>query len=127
MTTSHAYIADLNRERPTNANRADAIALRAVCGGAYTGGEEFRCFGLRRLAEVWAKAGHNVNCPACRAEVRRLLAGRSDPAHEERIAALGRWADQHQLRGSDDTLRAEAQRRRMVARRHRARAARRSA
>jgi len=95
MTTAHAYIADLNRERPTNANRAEAVALLGVCGAPERDGSELRCFGLRRLATVWPAQGHNVTCPACRAEVRRLLAGRSDPAHEERIAALGRWVAQH--------------------------------
>ena len=134
--TVHAYIADLNRERVTGTASTGQEweidnALVAVCGehiGRRVNGgraaEELRCFGLRRLATIWPLAGHNVDCPACRAEVRRLLGDRTDPEREARIAALTQWAEANPLRGADDSLEAEAQRRRMETRRRRERAAR---
>ena len=134
--TVHAYIADLNRERVTGTASTGQEweidnALVAVCGehiGRRVNGgraaEELRCFGLRRLATIWPLAGHNVDCPACRAEVRRLLGDRTDPEREARIAALERWANQHPDSSRTDTLKAEAQRRRVETQRRKARAAR---
>lgn len=123
--TVHAYIADLNRERPSSPNRAEAVAMVGVCGVQYGRGcDDLRCFGLRRLATVWPIAGHSVDCPACRAEVRRLLGERSDPEREARIAALGRWVEANPDGARTDTLKAEAQRRRVETQRRKERAAR---
>lgn len=125
--TTHAYIADLSRERREVTHRTgvslSTSAVVAVCG-AHGSGSELRCFGLRRLAEVWERMGQHVDCSGCRTEVRRLLADHKSPAQSERLAALERWVAQHPLRGSDDTLKAEAQRRRMETRRRREREAR---
>lgn len=122
--TTHAYIADLNRERPSLPNRADAVATVGVCGVQYGRDDDLRCFGLRRLATIWPLAGHHVDCPACRAEVRRLLGERTDPEREARIAALTRWAEVNPDGARTDTIKAEAQRRRVETQRRKARAAR---
>lgn len=123
--TTHAYIADLNRERPSLPNRAEALAMVGVCGVQYGRGcDDLRCFGLRRLALYWPLQGHHVDCPACRSEIRRLLSERTDPEREARIAALTEWAEANPLRGADDSLKAEAQRRRMETQRRKERAAR---
>lgn len=134
--TTHAYIADLPRARreyepPHNgAMLTTQTAFIVACGEwirSHSVSEQagaVRCFGLRRLAEVWERTGHNVDCSVCRAEVERILAGRTDPAHEDRIAALTAWVEANPLRGADDTLKAEAQRRRMETQRRMERAAR---
>lgn len=126
--TVHAYIADLNRERREVTHRTGVSlttsAVVAVCGAPEGTGSELRCFGLRRLATIWPLAGHNVTCPACRAEVRRLLGERTDPEREARIAALGRWVEANPDGARTDTLKAEAQRRRVETQRRKERAAR---
>ena len=126
--TVHAYIADLNRERREVTHRTGVSlttsAVVAVCGAPEGTGSELRCFGLRRLATIWPLAGHNVTCPACRAEVRRLLGERTDPEREARIAALTRWAEVNPDGARTDTLKAEAQRRRVETQRRKERAAR---
>ena len=126
--TTHAYIADLARERRTTTSITGQTittgsAFTGVCGAHITlnAAEGTRCFGLRRLALYWPLQGHHVDCPACRAEVRRLLGERTDPEQEARIAALTQWAEAHPLRGADDSLEAEAQRRRMETRRRKER------
>ena len=123
--TVHAYIADLNRERPSVPNRADAVAMVGVCGVQYGRGcDDLCCFGMRRLATIWPLAGHNVDCPACRREIRRLLSERTDPEREARIAALTRWAEVNPDGARTDTIKAEAQRRRCETQRRKARTAR---
>lgn len=125
MTTAHAYIADLSRERRNTPGSASVYAIVAVCGLECTGADargDIRCFGLRRLPEVWERAGHNVTCPACRGEVRRLLAQRESPERMARVAALSAWARLHPDGSRTDTLLAEAQRRRVETQRRRKRA-----
>lgn len=104
MTVVHAYIADLNRERREVESSTGQLivthtAYTAVCGEHLTvrADLEVRCFGRLRLRDVWPLAGSHVTCPACRSEIRRLLAERDSPEREERIRALTKWAREHPL------------------------------
>ena len=119
--TTHAYIADLNRERrevesSTGQVIVTHVACTAVCGTHLTDRDdlEVRCFGLLRLRTIWPLAGHHVTCPGCRSEIRRLLAERDSPEREERVRALTKWAAEHPLACSkgDFEARAELERQR---------------
>lgn len=109
--TTHAYIADLNRERRQITHTTGATltydAVVAVCG-VHDRSQELRCFGIRRLPEVWPNAGHHVTCPACRSEIRRLLSQRESPERRARIAALSAWAQAHPLESAKGDLKAKA-------------------